>query len=160
MIFLLQEKADATPTRARRKCPLQCQVSINPFDGKVRFADPALSYGAFAEPFTQAEGAKGWTKEFIEAVFNLQEGEFIEVMVCRGLIYPVRSRRWVFSVNTMVREYVYPLVSARTFRFTAIADQYYAKKELEYARKRAIAVAQGAVTGYSAGYVAPIETNA
>jgi len=158
MIFLLQEKADATPTRARIKCPLQCQASIDPFDGKVTFADPALRYGAFAEPFTQAKGAECWTKEFIEAVFNLQEGEFIEVMVCRGLIYPVRPRRWVFPAKTMAREYVYPLVSARTFRFTAIADQSYAKKELEFARKRAIAVAQGAVTGYTAGYVAPIET--
>jgi hypothetical protein len=160
MIFLLQEKADATPTRARIRCPLQCQASIDPFDGKVRFADPALRYGAFAEPFTQAEGAEGWAKEFTEAVFNLQEGEFIEVMVCRGFIYPVRARWWVFPAKTMVREYVYPLVSARTFKFTAIADQYYAKKELEYAQKRTIAVAQGAVTGYSAGYVAPIETTA
>lgn len=160
MIFLLQEKADATPTRARIRCPLQCQVSIDPSNGKVRFADPALRYGAFAEPFTQAEGAEGWTKEFIEAVFNLQEGEFIEVMVRSGFIYPVRARRWVFPAKTMVREYVYPLPSARTFSLTAITDRYYAQHELEYARKRAVKVAQGAVADYPAGHVAPIETRA
>ena len=152
MICFLQEKADATPTSTPIRCPLQCQVSIDPQNGKVTFADPALRYGLFAKPFPIQQG---WTEEFIESIFSLEKDKSLEFYVSDGLIYPVRPRRWVFPAKTMVRENVYPLASARTFSITAIEDQYYAKKELEHARKRAIAVAQGAVTGYSACYVAP-----
>jgi hypothetical protein len=146
MNYLLQENGKGTSTKPELLCPLQCQVSIDALTGKITFCDSVLPpYGKFAEPFTQAKGAEGWTKEFIETVFSLKKGESFEVMVSGGFIYPVNPRWWVYPAKTCVKEYVYPLLRpTRIFRIIAIGDSYYAKKELEYRQRRALAIANGA----------------
>lgn len=144
MHYFLQEKPDATPTSARLRCPLQCQVTVDALDGKVRFSDSALPpYGLFAKPFPLQQE---WTQEFIESVFALEIDESLEFLVRDGLIYPARPRRWVYPAQNRVRESIYPLPSARHFSLTAINERYYAQSELEYHRKRAIKVAEGALT--------------
>ena len=143
MLFFLQEKPDATPTSARLRCPLQCQVTVDALDGKVRFSDSALPpYGVFAKPFPIQQE---WTQEFIETLFGLEMDESLEFLLSDGLIYPAQPRRWVYPAKTMVRASVYPLSSARHFILTAINERYYAQSELGYRRKRATKVAQDAL---------------